>query len=156
MMPALIRSVHGAAGIACAVVVVAVSAACGGGGASSTSSEVPHTQPTLPVSTMEQLQNTRLQAVIDVGGAPDAPDWQAQGFGAVWVANSDINAVQRIDPTTNRVTVAVPIGARLVTAWPPALARCGRLTAGERWSGSTRLRVGSWRASPSTSSPTRV
>ena len=47
-----------------------------------------------------------------MGGAPNAPDWQAEGFGAVWVANSAKNAVQRIDPTTNRVTAVVPIGAQ--------------------------------------------
>lgn len=105
---------HRAAGIACAVFVVAVGAACGGGGgaASSTPSEVTHTPPTVPVQSMAQLQSTRLQAVIDVGGAPDAPDWQAEGFGAVWVANSAKGAVQRIDPTTNRVTAVVPIGAQ--------------------------------------------
>ena len=52
------------------------------------------------------------QVVIRVGGAPNAPDWQAEGFGAVWVANSARSAVQRIDPTTNRVTAVVPIGAQ--------------------------------------------
>jgi virginiamycin B lyase len=105
---------HRAAGIACAVFVVAVGAACGGGGgaASPSRSEVTHTQPTVPVRSMAQLRSTRLQAVIPVGGAPDAPDWQAEGFGAVWVANSAKNAVQRIDPATNRVTAVVPIGAQ--------------------------------------------
>jgi virginiamycin B lyase len=52
-----------------------------------------------------------VQAVIRVGGAPKSPDWQAQGFGAVWVANSAKNAVQRIDPHANRVTAVVPVGA---------------------------------------------
>ena len=106
---------HRAAGIACAVLVVAAGAACGGGGggaASSTPSGVTRTQPTVPVRSMAQLRSTRLQAAIPVGGAPNAPDWQAEGFGAVWVANSAKNAVQRIDPTTNRVTAVVPIGAQ--------------------------------------------
>lgn len=104
---------HRAAGIAGAVFVVAVGTACGGGGgtASSSRSEVTHTQPA-PVGSMAQLRSTRLQAVIPVGGAPNAPDWQAEGFGALWVANSAMNAVQRIDPTTNRVTAVVPIGAQ--------------------------------------------
>jgi DNA-binding beta-propeller fold protein YncE len=40
---------------------------------------------------------------VNVGGAPDAPDWQAVGYNAVWVANSVLGTVQRIDPRTNRV-----------------------------------------------------
>ena len=60
---------------------------------------------------MAWLRQDRVQAVIRVGGAPNAPDWQAHGFGAVWVANSAKNAVQRIDPRANRVTAVVPVGA---------------------------------------------
>ena len=56
--------------------------------------------------TMSQLRSDRVSAVIDVGGAPDAPDWQAQATDAVWVANSDKRTIQRIDPKTNRVTAA--------------------------------------------------
>ena len=105
---------HWGAGIACAVFVAAAGAGCGSGGgaASATPSEVTHTRPTVPVRSVAQLRGTRLQAVIRVGGAPNAPDWQAEGFGAVWVANSAKNAVQRIDPATNRVTAVVPIGAQ--------------------------------------------
>jgi hypothetical protein len=79
---------HRVAGIACAVLVVAAGAACGGGGggggtASPTRSGVTHAQPMVPVRSMARLRSTRLQAVIPVGGAPSAPDWQAEGFGAV-------------------------------------------------------------------------
>jgi virginiamycin B lyase len=56
--------------------------------------------------TMSQLRRDRVSAVIDVGGAPNAPDWQAQATDAVWVANSDKGTIQRIDPKTNRVTDA--------------------------------------------------
>ena len=56
--------------------------------------------------TMSQLRRDRVSAVIDVGGAPNAPDWQAQATDAVWVANSDKGTIQRIDPKTNRVTNA--------------------------------------------------
>src|ERR1022692_3602323 len=85
-----------AAGIAGAVFVVAVGTACGGGGgtASSSRSEVTHTQPT-PVGSMAQLRSTRLQAVIPVGGAPNAPDWQAGGVGAPWGGESPVDAGQR-------------------------------------------------------------
>ena len=55
---------------------------------------------------MSQLRRDRVSAVIDVGGAPNAPDWQAQATDAVWVANSDKGTIQRIDPKTNRVTDA--------------------------------------------------
>ena len=95
----------------CVACFVAVAAACGSGNAaSSTQSAATHTQPTVLVSTMGRLRQSRVQAVIRVGGAPDAPDWQAQGFGSVWVANSAKNAVQRIDPHTNRVTALVSVG----------------------------------------------
>ena len=60
---------------------------------------------------MARLRHSRVQAVIRVGGAPNAPDWQAEGFGAVWVANSAKNAVQRINPHANKVTATVPVGA---------------------------------------------
>jgi virginiamycin B lyase len=59
---------------------------------------------------MAQLRQRGVQAVIRVGGAPNAPDWQARGFGAVWVANSAKKAVQRLDPRTNKVTAAVRVG----------------------------------------------
>jgi len=68
-------------------------AGCGGSG---------HTR----FGTMSQLRKDRVSAVIEVGGAPDAPDWQAQATDAVWVANSDKGTIQRIDPKTNRVTDA--------------------------------------------------
>jgi streptogramin lyase len=90
------------------LLVVAMSAACGtdGNGASSSPSDGQ-------TDSMTQLrESTRLQAIVPVGGAPDAPDWQAQGFGSVWVANSAKKAIQRIDPRTNEVTDIVPIGAQ--------------------------------------------
>ncbi len=68
-------------------------AGCGGSG---------HTR----FGTMSQLRRDRVSAVIDVGGAPNAPDWQAQATDAAWVANPDKRTIQRIDPKTNRVTDA--------------------------------------------------
>jgi virginiamycin B lyase len=56
------------------------------------------------VGTMSQLKRERVSAVINVGGAPDAPDWQAQALDSVWVANSARETIQRIDPKTNRLT----------------------------------------------------
>jgi virginiamycin B lyase len=44
-----------------------------------------------------------------MGGAPIAPDWQTTGYGAVWIANRAVGTVQRIDPTTNRVTSVKPL-----------------------------------------------
>src|SRR5262245_43449941 len=67
---------------------------------SSTPAGVSDTPSGWPVSSMAQLRTGRVQAVVRVGGAPYAPDWQAEGFGSVWVANSAKSAVQRIDPAT--------------------------------------------------------
>jgi virginiamycin B lyase len=64
-----------------------------------------------PKTSMASLRHERLQAVVRVGGAPQAPDWQAEGFGSLWVANSAKQAVQRIDPKTDRVSHVVPVGA---------------------------------------------
>jgi streptogramin lyase len=58
------------------------------------------------VGTMSELQKDRVAAVVDVGGAPNAPDWQAQATDAVWIANSAKQTLQRIDPSTNHVTGA--------------------------------------------------
>ena len=51
---------------------------------------------------MSELRKDRVVAVVDVGGAPNAPDWQAQATDAVWIANSARQTLQRIDPSTNR------------------------------------------------------
>jgi DNA-binding beta-propeller fold protein YncE len=53
------------------------------------------------VGTMSQLRKERISAVINVGGAPNAPDWQAQASDSVWIANSDKQTIQRIDPRTD-------------------------------------------------------
>ena len=58
------------------------------------------------VGTMSQLRKERVSAVINVGGAPNAPDWQAQAANSIWVANSARQTIQRIDPNTNRLTTA--------------------------------------------------
>jgi virginiamycin B lyase len=58
---------------------------------------------------MADLEASLLQAKIDVGGAPGAPDWQVIGFGSVWVANSTLQEVQRIDPATNTVIAAIKL-----------------------------------------------
>jgi virginiamycin B lyase len=58
------------------------------------------------VGTMSELRKDRVAAIVDVGGAPGAPDWQAQATDAVWIANSAKQTLQRIDPSTNRKTDA--------------------------------------------------
>ena len=40
------------------------------------------------------------------------PSAGAAGAGSVWVANSDDGTVTRIDPASNQVTAAIPIGNR--------------------------------------------
>jgi hypothetical protein len=60
---------------------------------------------------MSQLRRMRVEAVVRVGGAPNAPDWQAVGLGGVWVANATKQAVQRIDPATNQIDKLIHIGA---------------------------------------------
>jgi hypothetical protein len=49
---------------------------------------------------------------IEVGGAPNAPDWQATGFGSVWVANRVLDVVHQISPRSNRVVrnISIPKG----------------------------------------------
>jgi virginiamycin B lyase len=115
----VMRAYRSPAFATCMVLFFALMAGCGGGGAapSPPASSTPDAEATRSPSgvsggSMAQLRADRVQAVIRVGGAPDAPDWQAEGFGAVWVANSAKEAVQRIDPSTNRVTATVPMGAR--------------------------------------------
>jgi virginiamycin B lyase len=51
----------------------------------------------------------RVIAEVEVGGAPQAPDWQVAGYGSVWVANSAQGSIQRIDPRTNRVIAAIRV-----------------------------------------------
>jgi virginiamycin B lyase len=60
---------------------------------------------------MSELDATRVQAKVDTGGAPNAPKWQAIGFGSVWVANSELHAVQRIDPASNKIIATIKLGA---------------------------------------------
>jgi YVTN family beta-propeller protein len=60
---------------------------------------------------MAQLRARSVAAVIEVGGAPDAPDWQVTGLGAIWVANAARQSVQRIDVSRNKVTMEAEIGA---------------------------------------------
>jgi len=71
----------------------------------------------------------RVIAEIDVGGAPQAPDWQVSGYGAVWVANHAKRSIQRIDPRTNRVTAAIGVddpcnglAAGFGSVWAPSCA----------------------------------
>jgi virginiamycin B lyase len=82
-----------AMGLVVVAVLVASASGCGSG------------QKTL-VGTMSELRKERVSAVIDVGGAPNAPDWQAQGSDSIWIANSDKQTIQRIDPKTNHVARA--------------------------------------------------
>jgi virginiamycin B lyase len=71
------------------------------------------TPPPFPLASvthpMADLVATLREAKIAVGGAPGAPDWQVIGFGSVWVANSTLREVQRIDPATNAVIAAVKL-----------------------------------------------
>jgi DNA-binding beta-propeller fold protein YncE len=60
----------------------------------------------MQVGTMSELRKERVTKVVNVGGAPNAPDWQAQASDAVRVANSDKQTLQRIDPKTNHLTQA--------------------------------------------------
>jgi virginiamycin B lyase len=64
--------------------------------------------------------------VIKVGGAPHAPDWQADGFGSVWVSNEPRGLVQRIDTASNELVAAIPVktpcagmGAGFSSVWVP-------------------------------------
>jgi virginiamycin B lyase len=71
------------------------------------------------VGPTSELQKDRVAAVVDVGGAPNAPDWQAQATDAVWIANSAKQTLQRIDPSTNResdapVTIQSPCAGLMV------------------------------------------
>jgi YVTN family beta-propeller protein len=68
----------------------------------------------------------RVQAIVRVGGGPHGPDWQADGFGSVWLSNEPLNSIERIDPSTNRVVarihVNVPcdgLGAGFGSIWVP-------------------------------------
>jgi virginiamycin B lyase len=71
----------------------------------------------------------RVIAQIDVGGAPQAPDWQVSGYGSIWVANSVKGSIQRIDPRTNRVIAAIRVddpcnglAAGFGSVWAPGCA----------------------------------
>jgi YVTN family beta-propeller protein len=57
---------------------------------------------------MDDLKPPRLEAKIQVGGAPNAPDWQAIGFGSLWVANASRRSVQRID-VSNKIVAEVAL-----------------------------------------------
>jgi virginiamycin B lyase len=64
---------------------------------------------------------------IPVGGAPHAPDWQAVGFGAVWVSNRVLGVVHRISPASGRVRdIRVPprpcngLAAAFGSLWVPS------------------------------------
>jgi streptogramin lyase len=90
---------------------------------------------------MDDLKNGRLVAAIDVGGAPDAPDWQVVGTDAVSVANSSLGAVERIDPVTNTVVAKVPVtqpcdglGAGFGSIWVPDCASNSLVRIDERTS----------------------
>jgi virginiamycin B lyase len=71
----------------------------------------------------------RVIAEIDVGGAPQAPDWQVSGYGSVWVVNQAKRSVQRIDPRTNRLIAAIEVddpcnglSAGFGSVWAPSCA----------------------------------
>jgi virginiamycin B lyase len=71
----------------------------------------PQDQPVARPGVKEvQVPMTALQpsATFDLGGSPD---WLAISGDAVWVANSKFKAVQRIDPTTNKVVAKIEFPA---------------------------------------------
>jgi virginiamycin B lyase len=102
------------------LIAVALAGGCGGGGSSpGTSSHsggqpggTSQVAPPAPVASMAKLRATSVDAVVKVGGAPNAPDWQATGLGAVWVANAARKSVQRIDPSRDRVTTEIGVGTQ--------------------------------------------
>jgi virginiamycin B lyase len=82
-----------------------LAAGCGGTSTTTTTTSTRTSSGPQPkVSTMAALRKSRVTAVVTVGGAPNAPDWQAQASDELWVANSAKHAIQRIDPRTNAVT----------------------------------------------------
>jgi virginiamycin B lyase len=77
---------------------------------------------------IESLRS-RVAAEIEVGGAPQAPDWQVSGYGSVLVANYAKRSVQRIDPRTNQVIAAIEVddlcnglAAGFGSVWAPSCA----------------------------------
>jgi virginiamycin B lyase len=75
------------------------------------------------------LLRPRVIAQIDVGGAPQAPDWQVSAYGSVWVANAPKASIQRIDPLTNQVIAAIRVddpcnglAASFGSIWAPGCA----------------------------------
>jgi YVTN family beta-propeller protein len=98
--------------VAAIIAVLAVLAAVlpfvlGGGGSSRR-----HQQPRLDSIEADSvglidLRTTRLTAAIPVGSKPSAI---AQGFGAVWVANSTAGTISRIDAATRAVVQTITVG----------------------------------------------
>jgi virginiamycin B lyase len=96
------------------------------------SSAKPAATPANPLSAVRHpiaSLRPRVIAQIDVGGAPQAPDWQVSGFGSIWVANSAKGSIQRIDPRTNRVIAAIRVddpcnglAAGFGSVWAPGCA----------------------------------
>jgi hypothetical protein len=92
--------------IATSALLAGALSVAGCGSSTTTRHGAPHVVIVPRFGTMSQLRRDRVSAVIDVGGAPEAPDWQAQATDAIWVANAAKETIQRIDPKTNRVTDA--------------------------------------------------
>jgi YVTN family beta-propeller protein len=59
-------------------------------------------EPQEPVLSIEQAA----QATIHLKGFPD---WLELGFGSLWVSNLGLDAVQRIDPQTNKVIAEIKV-----------------------------------------------
>jgi YVTN family beta-propeller protein len=57
-------------------------------------------EPVLPIE-------ETAQAIIHLKGFPD---WLELGFGSLWVSNLGLDAVQRIDPQTNKVVAEIKVG----------------------------------------------
>jgi YVTN family beta-propeller protein len=116
----------------CAVVLLL--AGCSGTGGTATASITmsvsppPHPSSNAATGVEHPMSDLRGQtsAIVGVGGAPHAPDWQVLGFGSVWVSNEPRNLVQRIDPKTNDVIAKIPVnvpcdglGAGFGSIWVP-------------------------------------
>jgi peptide/nickel transport system substrate-binding protein len=97
--------------VAAIVAVLAVLAATlpfllRGGGHASTKGTHPTSIEADSVGLID-LHTSRLTAAVPVGSRPSAI---AQGFGAVWVANSTAGTVSRIDPATRAVVQTIAVG----------------------------------------------
>ena len=56
-----------------------------------------------------EISSIQPLAVFQLGGSPD---WQMLTPNALWVANSPLNSIHRLDPQTNQVAATIPVGKK--------------------------------------------